>query len=80
MRSGIVVRQVPQDDGLQHGEDGGVGADAECERQHRNGREAGVLREGSQAVAKVLDEGAYIRLVLTMGLDGSPQSKVGKLP
>ena len=38
---------------VDHAENHGVGADAERERQHRHGREAGILRQHAQTVSKV---------------------------
>ena len=52
-------RQESQHDGIQHAEDGGVGADAEGESQHCHRREAGALGQHPQAVANVLNEGAH---------------------
>ena len=42
---------------IDQAEDGGVGADAEGQRQNRHGGEAGAGAEGSESVAEVLEEG-----------------------
>ena len=52
--AGIRHRQESQPGGIHHAEHGGVGADAERERYHGDGSEAGVLREHPQAISKVL--------------------------
>ena len=51
---GIVIRQRPQQHAVDDGEDGGVGADAERERQHGDEREAGLPAQHARGVAKVL--------------------------
>ena len=48
-----------QQNGVQDAEQSGVGADAERERGHRHGREAGVLAQPADRVTDVLDHGAH---------------------
>ncbi len=53
---GIRIRQRAQEDGVDHGEDGGVGADAERQRDQRRGGEAGRAPQHAEAVAQVLPQ------------------------
>ena len=53
---GIAERQRPQQDRVDDREDGGVGADAEGERQHDDRGEAGTLPHQAQRVAKILEQ------------------------
>ena len=55
-RSGIRVRQRPEEDGVDDAEDGGVGADAERQRHERREREPGSPRERAHRVAQVLEQ------------------------
>ena len=55
----IFVGQRAQQDRVDDAKDGGVGADAEGERDDRHGREAGVLRQHAQAVSHVLKKGTH---------------------
>src|SRR5258707_639976 len=41
------VRQRPQENGVDHAEDGGGSSDAEPQRQHDNGRKAGRFPKGT---------------------------------
>ena len=50
----VLERQRTQQDAVDHAENGRVGADAECQRDHGNCSEAGAFVELSQRVAKVL--------------------------
>ena len=43
--------------GVDEAEDGGVGADAERQREHGDGREPGALGQHAQAVAQILKHG-----------------------
>ena len=56
MRSDVRKRERTQENAVDQAEDGGVGADAEAERDDRDGGEAFVLQQHSQAVADVLEE------------------------
>ena len=47
------VRQRPQEHGLDHGEERGVGADAERQGEDRSGGERGFAHEHAQGVADV---------------------------
>ena len=47
-------RQLAQHDGVEQAEDGGVGADAECQGEHRHGREAGAAPHQPEGVAEVV--------------------------
>ena len=51
---GIGERQRPQEHRVDDAEDGGRRADAECERDDRDGAEAGVSRQQSQRIVDVL--------------------------
>ena len=64
MRSGFVVRQVAQDDGLQRAENGAVGSHAERERQDGDRREPGVAEKRPDRVTKVLQESAHVNRLL----------------
>ena len=56
---GIAEREVAQEHGVDHAEDGGIGADAEGQRQDRDGGEAGRLAEQAEPVAEVLRPGRH---------------------
>src|SRR5262249_56605626 len=55
----IGKRQRLEQDGVDDAEHGGVGADAERERQDGRQREAGLPDEGADAVAEVLNESVH---------------------
>src|ERR1039457_3183553 len=46
------IWQRPQQHRIHHAEDGGVCTDAECQRQDRNGSEAGLLPQHSQRITQ----------------------------
>src|ERR1700732_2463462 len=48
--------QGAEEDGVEQGEDGGVGSDAEGEREQGDGGEAGALEQAADAEANVLKE------------------------
>ena len=50
------IRQGPQEDGVDHAEDGGVRADTEGKGEHGDGSEGGLLHELAQRVAKILKQ------------------------
>ena len=56
---GVAVRQVAQHDRAQDTEDGGVGADAERQRQHGDGGEAGAASERAEGELQILEEGRH---------------------
>jgi len=43
--AGLGIGQRPEQDGIDHAEDGGVCPDAEREREHGDGGEAGILQQ-----------------------------------
>jgi len=49
-------RQRPQQDRVDHAEDCGVGANAERERNHGHGGEAGIFHQHSQTIAYILKQ------------------------
>src|SRR5579871_4987923 len=49
-------RQLTQEDGIKQAENGGVGADAESQREHRDSRETGAAPHQPKRVAKVVPE------------------------
>ena len=54
---GIQVHwQGPQQNGIDQREDGGVRADTERERRHRDGGEAWLFRQHSQGVSQILQQ------------------------
>src|ERR1700722_12276949 len=53
-RFGMVVREGPQQHVFDDAEDGGVRADAQSERQDRDGRESGALAQGAQTKLQVV--------------------------
>ena len=53
---GVGIGQAAQRDGVHHGEDGGVAADAEGQRQDGDRGEGGIAREESQGVADILPD------------------------
>src|SRR2546430_897970 len=57
VRSG--VRQRLEQHGVDRAEDGGIGADAEREREHGDEREAGASREGADRVPEILEQGVH---------------------
>jgi hypothetical protein len=56
---GVAPRQRPEQHGVHHAENGGIGADAERQRQHRNAGKTGVAAEGARAEAQVLQKGFH---------------------
>ncbi len=50
---GVAVGEVAQEEGVDHGEDGGVAADAEGEGEESEGGEAGIAAEGAEGIADV---------------------------
>ena len=52
----ISHRQGAQHDGVDQTEDGGIGADAEGQRDHGNGGETGALAQHAHAVADILKQ------------------------
>ena len=50
---GVAHRRRAKHEAAHHGEDGGVGADTQADREHRNGRRAAVLAERSNRIAQV---------------------------
>jgi hypothetical protein len=56
----ILYRQHSQHDGINQTKNGGVGSDAQRQRQYRHGREAGVLRQHAHAEFQVLEQGAHV--------------------
>ena len=52
--SGVLDRQFAQHDGVQQAEDGGVGANPQGQRQHRDRHQARAAHHGPQAVTQVL--------------------------
>ena len=56
---GIMERKRAQQNGINDAENGRVRANSKCQRQRRHDREAGVLRQHAQAVAKVLPKGLH---------------------
>ena len=61
------VGKRPQEDGIDHAEDGGVGAYAEGERRDRHRREPGIPREHAQALPDVLPESLHRPLLCESG-------------
>ena len=53
---GVRVGQRLQQQSVDEAEDGGVGADAERERQQRHGRESRAPRQGSHGISQVLQQ------------------------
>ena len=53
------IRQQLQQDGIHHGKDGRVRADAQRQRKHGNGGKAGVLPQHAHTVANVLKESPH---------------------
>jgi len=53
---GVADGQIFEEDGVDEGEDGGVGADAERESENNGGGEAGSLRELTKSETQVLQE------------------------
>ena len=52
----VAHRQQLQDQLIDQREDGGIGADSQGEREHRDGREQGRFAQGAERVAQVLNE------------------------
>jgi hypothetical protein len=55
-------RKRLENDGVDDAEDGGVGADAEGQRQHHDGGETGLFREHTQGVANVLPQTIHLAI------------------
>ena len=64
---GVGDGEVAQEDGVDQGEDGGVGADAESEGEDGGGSEAGSLPQLSQRIAHVLHQGDDHRSLRSFG-------------
>ena len=71
----IPVRQRTEEHAIHHAEDRCVRADAERERQHRNGGEAGVLRQHPYSVPQILEKCRHC-LPPSFGLPGQQKVKV----
>ena len=52
----VFVRQRTQDDGIHDAENGGVRADAESQREGRDGGEAGIFAEHTKGESQVVEE------------------------
>src|SRR6516225_6354620 len=52
----LLHAQHAQHDGVDHAEDGGIGSDAERQRDHGHSREAGIAAQLPQTVANILQE------------------------
>ena len=52
--AGFGIGQRPEQDGIDHAEDGGVRADAQREREHGDRGEAGILQQQTEGVAKIV--------------------------
>ena len=59
MRSGVGVGERLEQDGVDDGEDGGVGSDAEGERGDGSEGKAGIVGEHAQRMLDVVPEGAH---------------------
>jgi hypothetical protein len=53
---GLLVRQRPVQDRVHDAEDGAVGADSQCEREHNYRDEAGAFAQRARGIAQVLPE------------------------
>ena len=51
--------KLPQQYGINHGEHRGIHADAQRQRQHRHGREAGILAQLPKGVSQVLEKSGF---------------------
>jgi len=56
---GIGEGERAQEDGVDDAEDGGVGTDAQRQRQHRHRGEAGTLDQRPQPIAQILKNGVH---------------------
>jgi hypothetical protein len=56
----LFIAQRPQKNGVDDAEDGGVSADAERQRQHRDRGKARAPKQRSKGVAEVLKQGAHL--------------------
>jgi hypothetical protein len=54
--------QGAEENSIDHGEDGGVGADAEGESEDGNGGEGGIAGEDAQGVAEIVQESVHFFL------------------
>jgi hypothetical protein len=54
---GVLDGEVAEEEGVDEGEDGGVGADAESEREDGDGSEGGGFGEGAEGVAEGWEKG-----------------------
>src|ERR1035441_10387322 len=57
----IPHRQRAQKDRVEQGENGGVGPDAESQREHGRQREAAILGQPAQAVAQIVEKPRHVR-------------------
>ena len=75
---GFVEGQGAEQDRIDDGEDGGVGADAERERQHGDREESGGLAHRAEEVADVLERVAHTSLSGRARQTGPPGLPVGR--
>jgi hypothetical protein len=73
---GVVEGEAPKQHGIDQGEHGACGADAEGERGDRGQREAAVFHEATSRETKILDDAAIGRL-LAAGRKGPSVSILG---
>ena len=71
---GLVERQAAEDDGVDDGEDGGAGADAEREHDERDQREAGRGAKGAKRVAEVGHGPNYLPPILMRSPSSTPST------
>ncbi len=64
---GVVIRERAKHDGVEGGENGGIGSDSEGQGADRDGGEGGGLAEKAEAVAKVGKEGSHLIRLLELG-------------
>ena len=68
---GFGIRQRPQQHGADDGEDRGVGADAERQRQDGGQREGAILAEQPEREAEILNQSFHVTLPRARGKRGS---------
>jgi len=72
--AGVAIREAAQEQGVDDGEDGGVAADAERQRQQCDRRESRVLPQVTQGIANVFPASANPVAPPCVGLERQPPS------
>src|SRR5262245_42430149 len=76
--AGLLVWKRTKDDRIDHAEEGHIHADAQCQREHGNQREAGFFHQHSCAVTHVLPECDHKSSIFTIHISDERQELPGE--